>query len=120
MTADDDVRPSEQRGGTNAGEEEAREKGAWVETAKEGIVPAELGGSDAPAELQGDDPEYSSAALGRTTGSDAPATEGGIDPAAGDRADAVTDGGPETPEGVEPDLKDASAGPRQADLESGR
>src|SRR3954453_13371516 len=103
MTADDDVRPSEQRGGTNAGEEEAREKGAWVQTAKEGIVPEELGGSD--ASKPGEDPDY----LGRRTGSDAPATEGGIDPTAGDRADAVTDGGPETPEGVEPDLKDASA-----------
>jgi hypothetical protein len=114
----DDVRPSEQRGGTNPGDEEAREKGAWVQTAKEGIVPAELGGSDAAP--SGADPEYSSAALGRTTGSDAPATEGGIDPAAGDRADAVTDGGPEPPEGVEPDLKDASAGPRQADRDSGR
>jgi hypothetical protein len=110
----DEVRPSEQRGGTNPSDEEAREKGAWVQTAKEGIVPEELGGSDAPK--PGADPDY----LGRTAGSDAPATEGGIDPAAGDRADAVTDGGPETPEGVEPDLKDASAGPRQADLESGR
>jgi hypothetical protein len=110
----DDLRPSEQRGGTNPSDEEARAKGAWVETAKEGIVPEELGGSDAPK--PGPDPDY----LGRTTGDDAPATEGGIDPAAGDRADAVTDGGPATPEGVEPDLKDASAGPRQADLESGR
>src|SRR5690348_14215115 len=109
----DEVRPSEQRGGTNASDEEARAKGPWVETAKEGIVPEELGGSDAPKD---EDPAYT----GRTTGSDEPATEGGIDPAAGDRADAVTDGGPETPEGVEPDLKDASAGPRQADLESGR
>lgn len=114
----DDVRPSEQRGGTTPSDEEAREKGGWAETAKEGIVPEELGGSDAAP--SGEDPEYSSAALGRTTGSEAPATEGGIDPAAGDRADAVTDGGPETPEGVEPDLKDASAGPRQADVESGR
>jgi hypothetical protein len=110
----DEVRPSEQRGGTNASDEEARAKGAWVDTAKEGIVPEELGGSDAPK--PGKTPDY----LGRTTGDDAPATQGGIDPAAGDRADAVTDGGPETPEGVEPDLKDAGAGPRQADLESGR
>jgi hypothetical protein len=106
----DEVRPSEQRGGTNPSDAEAREKGAWVQTAKEGVVPEELGGSDAPK--PGEDPDY----LGRTTGSDAPATEEGIDPAAGDRADAVTDGGPETPAGVEPDLKDASAGPRQVDL----
>src|SRR6188472_3172936 len=101
---------SEQRGGTNPGEEETRAKGDWVGAAKDGIVPAELGGSDAPAELQGEDPEYSSSALGRTTGIDEPATEGGIDRGAGDAADAVTDGGPERPEGAEPDLKDAAAG----------
>lgn len=116
---DPDVKPSEQRGGTNAGEEETRAKGEWVGAAKEGIVPAELGGSDATSELQGDDPDYSSSALGRTTGTDEPATEGGIDLSAGDTADAVTDGGPERPEGAEPDLKDAAAGPRQADRKSG-
>jgi hypothetical protein len=103
-------KPSEQRGGTNPGDAEAREKGEWVQTAQEGIVPAELGGSDAPAEVLGDkDPDYSDAALGRTTGSDEPATEGGIEPAAGDRADATTDGGPELPEGAEPDTKDVAA-----------
>ena len=36
-----------------------------------------------------------------------PATEEGIDREAGDRADATRDGGPELPEGAEPDLKDA-------------
>ena len=107
---DEGVRPSEQRGGTNPGDAEAREKGEWVETARDGIVPAELGGSDAPPEMLGDeDPDYSDAALGRTTGSDEPATDGGIDPAAGDRADATTDGGPELPEDAEPDTKDVAA-----------
>ena len=81
-------------------------------------MPAELGGSDAPRDLLDDDPELGSSVLGRTTGSDAPATEDGVDRAAGDRADAVTDGGAERPEGAEPDLRDAAAGPRQADAES--
>jgi hypothetical protein len=94
------TKPSEQRGGTNVGEQEAREKGGWVENAAEGIVPAELGGSDAPSEHD--------EALGRTTGDDTPATAEGIDLQAGDNADAVRDGGAERPEGVEPDLKDAT------------
>src|SRR5919202_914724 len=107
---DEDVRtPSEQRGGRRPGDEEARAKGDWASSAQEGIVPAELGGSDAPPEMLGEDPELGSAALGRTTGSDEPATEGGIDPAAGDRADATTHGGAEPPEGGEPDLKDVAA-----------
>ena len=36
----------------------------------------------------------------------------------GDNADATSDGGPELPEGVEPDLKDVGAAKRQADVES--
>ena len=40
--------PSEQRGGTTPDAAEVAEKGPWAETAAEGIVPAELGGSDAP------------------------------------------------------------------------
>jgi hypothetical protein len=106
QTDDDRVRPSEQRGGTTPGEAEAREKGDWAATAAEGVVPAALGGSDAPRE--GDD-----AMLGRTTGSGAPATAEGIDRTAGDAADAVTDGGPKVPEDAEPDLKDAASGPRE-------
>jgi hypothetical protein len=43
------VKPREQRGGTTPDETEAREKGMWTATASEGIVPAELGGSDARA-----------------------------------------------------------------------
>jgi hypothetical protein len=118
-TARGPVKPSEQRGGTNPGDAEAREKGEWVETAKEGIVPAELGGSDAPPEKLGGvvEPEYSDAALGRTTGSDEPATDDGIDPSAGDNADATTDGGPEVPAGAEPDTKDIAAAAQRRDAE---
>ena len=108
MSSEDDVKPSEQRGGTNPSEAEAREKGGWVESAADGIVPAELGGSDAPSE---GDP-----ALGRTTADDTAATFEGIDLSAGDDADAVTDGGAERLEGEEPDLKDAGAAPRSVDL----
>jgi hypothetical protein len=110
--------PSEQRGGTTPDEEEIREKGQWAETADEGIVPAELGGSDAPREKLAGDPQLGSSALGETTASDEPATERGIDPNAGDEADATSDAGPEPPEGAEPDLKDAAAAPRQVDVDS--
>jgi hypothetical protein len=100
--------PSEQRGGTTPDAAEIQEKGPWAETAAEGIVPAELGGSDAPRELLADDPQLGSEALGETTGS--PVSD--VDPAGGDRADATTDGAPDVPPGVEPDLKDA---PGEAD-----
>jgi hypothetical protein len=56
--------------------------------------------------------------LGASTGSDEPATEAGVDLSAGDDADATADGGPRPAKADEPDLKDAAAGPRQADLES--
>ena len=111
-------KPSEQRGGTTPDEAEAREKGEWAGTASDGIVPAELGGSDAPREMLADDPELESPVLGRTTGSDEPATEDGVNLSGGDEADATSDGGPEVPEGVEPDLKDAASGPRQSDIDS--
>jgi hypothetical protein len=107
-------KPSEQRGGTKPDDDEAREKGSWVGTSQEGIVPAELGGSDAPDEMLDEDPQLGSAALGRTAGDDAPATSEGIDPHAGDNADAVMDGGPDVPDGAEPDLKDAAAASREA------
>ena len=112
------VKPSEQRGGDRPDAAEVREKGSWSEVAAEGLVPAELGGSDAPEELLPEDPELGSSVLGKTTGSDEPATEDGIDPAGGDAADATTDGGPEPPRGVEPDLRDVGAAQRQADVES--
>lgn len=108
-----DVKPSEQAGGTKPDAAEVADKGPWTEQAREGVVPAELGGSDAPPELTGDEGEMRDDVLGRTTGGDEPATEEGIDPTGGDRADAVTDGGPEPPEGAEPDLKDVAAAARE-------
>ena|ERR1700760_3368708 len=122
MSTDDEqqgpLSPSEQRGGSVPGEQEAEEKGPWAARAREGVVPAELGGSDAPDEALAEDPELGSAALGQTAQSGDPATERGIDKSAGDRADATEQGGAETPSDAEPDLKDAAAGPRQADLDS--
>jgi hypothetical protein len=112
------VNPSEQRGGSTPGDAEARRKGEWAGNVQDGVVPAELGGSDAPAEIQPDDPELGSQVTGRTATSDEPATEEGIDPSAGDRADAVTDAGPDLPDDAEPDLKDAASGPRQVDADS--
>jgi hypothetical protein len=121
MDADDQrssVDPSEQRGGSTPGEHEASEKGPWAAKASEGVVPAELGGSDAPREMLDDDPQLGSSVLGATTGSEEPATDTGVDPRGGDRADATTDGGADVPEDAEPDLKDAAAGARQVDRES--
>jgi hypothetical protein len=118
--AQDPVKPTEQRGGTTPDETEARRKGQWAGTADEGVVPAELGGSDAPREMLAEDPELGSSVLGVTTGSDEPATESGVDLSGGDDADATSDGGPDLPPpGVEPDLKDAAAGLQQTDVESG-
>jgi hypothetical protein len=114
----DEQRPSEQRGGTTPDDDEAREKGQWAAMAQDGVVPAELGGSDAPREMLSEDPELGSSVLGRQAASDEPETAGGIDQGAGDRADAVTDGGPDVPDGVEPDLKDATSGPRKVDVDS--
>ena len=107
------AKPSEQRGGTTPDEKEARAKGEWGGKAGEGIVPAELGGSDAPREMLAEDPELDSAVLGRTTGSDEPATEEGVDLSAGDDADATADGGADLPEDAEPDLKDIGAASRR-------
>lgn len=114
----DPISPSEQRGGSVPGEEEAEAKGSWAAQAREGVVPSELGGSDAPQEMLPEDPELRSEALGQTATSEEPATETGISPTGGDNADAIQQGGPETPDNAEPDLKDATAGPRQADLDS--
>jgi hypothetical protein len=119
--SDDDqssAKPSEQRGGTTPDEGEVREKGSWSEVAAEGLVPAELGGSDAPEEMLEEDPELGSDVLGRTTGSDEPATDQGIDASGGDEADATTDAGPEPTPGVEPDLKDAAATQLRPDVDS--
>lgn len=116
----DGAKPTEQRGGSAPGEDEAREKGPWAARAKDGVVPGALGGSDAPAGLQPEDPELGSDVLGGPARSQEPATEGGVDRHGGDNADATSDGGPEVPEGAEPDLKDAASGPRQVDVESAR
>ena len=68
-------------------------KGEWAEVAEDGIAPT-------------DDDDGTT---GRTTGDDSPATAEGIDLSAGDDADATTDGNADpTPEGVEPDLRDAT------------
>jgi len=69
------------------------DKGEWAKTAREGIVPDALGADE-------DHPS-----VGETTGDDEPATSEGIDLAAGDEADAVTDGGPKPSD----DLKDVGA-----------
>jgi len=118
MTASNDPKPTEQRGGAPPGEQEAREKGPWAARASDGVVPAELGGSDASDEQLDADPELGGAVRGGPARSEEPATESGIDPHAGDRADATTDGGADVPAGGEPDLKDAGRGPRRVDVES--
>lgn len=114
----DAMKPTEQRGGSVPGRDEARRKGPWAAKAQDGVVPGDLGGSDAPADLLPDDPELGSSVLGRPARTEHPATETGIDPHGGDEADATSDGGPDVPEGVEPDLKDAASGPRQVDVGS--
>ena len=81
----------------------SEDKGEWAEVADEGIVPDELSDDD------------DSGPVGRRAASEEPATEEGVDPHGGDQADAVRDGGPEVPEGVEPDLKDAAATQVQKD-----
>jgi hypothetical protein len=114
--SEENIKPTEQVGGTTPGDAEAREKGPWAAKAAEGVVPAELGGSDAPRDALDADPELGSDVLGASGADDSPATEHGIDPAAGDQADATTDGGATTaPAGHEPDLKDAAVGAREVD-----
>jgi hypothetical protein len=50
--------------------------------------------------------------------SDEPATDEGVDLSAGDNADAVRDGGQNRPDDAEPDLRDATGGPRRVDVDS--
>jgi hypothetical protein len=108
-------KPTEQRGGTTPDATEAREKGQWAGNVADGMVPADLGGSDAPREMLDEDPELGSEVLGRTTGSDEPATQDGIDLQGGDHADATSDGGADLPTGGEPDLKAIGSAAAQAD-----
>lgn len=118
-TTDDQQRnPSERRGGAPPGEQEAAEKGPWAARAKEGVVPTELGGSDAPEEMLPGDPQLGGEVTGKSARSEGPATEAGIDPSGGDSADATEQGGPDAPPEGEPDLRDAATGPRQPDVES--
>lgn len=114
----DTLKPTAQRGGSVPGKDEARAKGPWAAKAQDGVVPADLGGSDAPADLLSKDPELGSSVLGRPARSDDPATNTGVDPHGGDHADATTDGAPVMQDGMAPDLKDAATGPRQVDVES--
>ena len=58
-------KPSEQRGGTTPDDAEAREKGQWAGTVGEGVVPADLGGSDAPREMLAEDRKLGSSVLGQ-------------------------------------------------------
>jgi hypothetical protein len=118
MAPRDANKPTERRGGAPLGEREAREKGPWAAHAADGVVPSDLGGSDAADELLPDDPELGDAALGRAAATQEPATEAGINPSGGDRADATAHGGPKVPPDGEPDLKDAATGPRQVDVDS--
>ncbi|HEY2771702.1 MAG TPA: hypothetical protein VGI87_14100 [Solirubrobacteraceae bacterium] len=118
MAGDEQRNPSEQRGGTPPGEDEAREKGPWAAKAGEGVVPAELGGSDGSDEMLPEDPELGSSVLGGSAATEEPATDAGIDRTAGDEADATSDAGVERPDAAEPDLKDAAAGPRLLDADS--
>ncbi len=113
-------KPSEQRGGTTPDEKEAREKGEWGGTAGEGIVPAELGGSDAPREMLAEDPELDSSVLGRTPARTSRPPRRAWTSSAGDDADATSDGGPDLPEDAEPDLKDIGAASRRDDSPFGR
>jgi hypothetical protein len=106
----------ERQGGKPLGDAEADEKGPWAARADEGIVPAELGQSD--AEPEAPDGGLGDSVVGETTGSDEPATEDGVDLRGGDNADATTDGGPSSAPGVEPDLRDAASGPRESDVRS--
>jgi hypothetical protein len=106
----------ERQGGEPLGDAEAKEKGPWAARADEGIVPDELGQSD--AEPEAEDGALGGSVVGKTTGSDEPATDDGVDLSAGDNADATTDGGPSGAPGVEPDLRDAASGPRESDVQS--
>jgi hypothetical protein len=109
------VPPSETSGGAAPDAQETAEKGDWAGKAGEGIVPADLGGADAPPELKADeDPDIEGGVLGQTTGSDEPATESGVDLSGGDNADATSQGGPPAmPDdpNAEPDVKDGAAQP---------
>jgi hypothetical protein len=107
--SDTQIAPTEGRGGAVPSGEEFAAKGDAAVMAREGIVPAGLGGSDAPEELLSEDPELKSGVSGGfASDPDVTATDGGVDISGGDNADATSIGGPENVDDApEPDLKDA-------------
>jgi hypothetical protein len=114
--SDSSIAPSEGRGGAVPTGSEFDAKGDAATVAADGIVPAELGGSDAPAALQGEDPELSSSVLGGGYASDpdVTATTGGVDLSLGDNADATTNGGAPLVEGS-PDASAVQTRPEAAE-----
>jgi hypothetical protein len=105
--SDSTIAPTEGVGGAVPTGSEFDEKGDAAVIATEGIVPAGLGGSDAPDELHSQpDPELGSQVLGGyASDPNVTATDGGVDLSAGDNADATTNGGAAQPEGA-PDLRE--------------
>ncbi|HWH12867.1 MAG TPA: hypothetical protein VG165_17230 [Solirubrobacteraceae bacterium] len=114
--SDSQIAPTEGRGGAVPSGSEIDEKGEAAEVAVDGIVPAELGGSDAPDALhQAPDPELTSDVLGGyASDPDVTATDGGVDLSGGDNADATANGGAAYVEGT----PDASAVQTQPDPEA--
>ena len=112
MGDNDDVKPSEQRR-QKPSATMAPEKGPGAAAATRRRRQMLAAPTARRREMLDDDPELGSSVLGQTTGSEEPATQSGVDLQGGDNADATTDGGPETEEGVEPDQRDA-ARPAQA------
>jgi hypothetical protein len=100
---DSTIAPSEGQGGAVPSGSEFADKGEAAAVAAGGLVPAELGGTDAPDDLKGTDPELGSAVLAGGFASDPDVTAtGGVDLTLGDNADATSNGGasrvPETPD----------------------
>jgi hypothetical protein len=105
---DSTIAPTEGKGGAVPSGEEYDAKGDAAVVAREGIVPAELGGSDASGDLLPEDPELKTDVTGGfASDPDVTATDGGVDLSGGDNADATSIGGPSHLDGPEPDLKDA-------------
>jgi hypothetical protein len=109
------IAPTEGRGGAVPSGSEFEEKGDAAQLATDGVVPAELGGSDAPEAIQGEDPELGSEVAGRyASDPEVTATEGGVDLSAGDNADATSNGGAAQVDGT----PDASAVQTRPDAEA--
>ncbi|HEY5195914.1 MAG TPA: hypothetical protein VIJ51_02680 [Solirubrobacteraceae bacterium] len=111
--SDSPIAPTEGRGGAAPTGSEFHEKGDAADVAADGIVPAGLGGADAPGDLQQEaTPEMGTEVLGGyATDPDVTATDGGVDLSAGDNADATSNGGAALVEGT----PDASAVQTQPD-----